>query len=67
VVENRAQVVIGRIELGPTLTPVSTPPRRTNKRADAKLHRLLLAARVYRDQRSQKALDELIDAAKDIE
>jgi len=52
----------GHSEVGPIgmLRPTSSIP-------EERLHRLLLAARAYRDQRSQKALTELIEAAKDIE
>lgn len=48
------------------VAPISDTDR-TLATPEQRLHRLLLAARSYRDERSQKALTDLIEAAKDID
>jgi hypothetical protein len=66
---DRPVVVVGRVVplgRGSTVAPISDAIR-TMATADKKLHRLLLAARAYRDGRSQVALTDLIEAAKDID
>lgn len=60
------RIVVGKIELGQVRPIVEWPPR-SKAKPEEKLHRLLLAARAYRAARTQKALDELLAAAKDID
>lgn len=58
-----ARVVPGKH--GPAIAPISDTIQ-TSASADEKLTRLLVAARAYRDERTQKALTDLLEAAKDI-
>ena len=65
-----SKYVVGRIErLGPevVLSPVPNPGVRTKVPKEKKVSRLIDAARLYRDERSQVALDALLAAAKDID
>jgi hypothetical protein len=63
-------IVVGRVvPVGADfrVSPLSGAPRHTNRSVDAKQIRLIAAARTYKRERTQVALDELLDAAKDID